>query len=101
MPYQQRKPRSFGADDRLACPNCSKAMFLSRRGPDVDYERQIFTCLACDHRIERIADADGNPPGKPLELAIRKGGPISPPLDPAGRRDPTGADARHTHAIKA
>ena len=28
MPYQRRKPRSFGADDKLACPNCSKPMSL-------------------------------------------------------------------------
>jgi hypothetical protein len=34
VPYQQRKPRSFGADDKLACPNCSKPTSLTRRGPD-------------------------------------------------------------------
>ena len=66
MPYQQRKPRRFGADDRPACPNCRKPTFLTRRGPDADYdiqhERQTFTCLACGHQIERIVDADGNPP---------------------------------------
>ena len=60
MPYQQRKPRSFGAGDRLACPNCSKSMFLSRRSPDAEYERQTFTCPSCDHRIERTVDVDGN-----------------------------------------
>ena len=60
MPYQQRKPRSFGAGDRLACPNCSKPMFLSRRSPDAEYERQTFTCPTCDHRIERTVDVDGN-----------------------------------------
>ena len=48
MPYQQLKPRSFGADDKLACPNCSKPTSLTSRGPEadyhLDYERQIFTC---------------------------------------------------------
>jgi hypothetical protein len=69
MQNQQRKPRSFGADDRLSCPNCSKLTSLTRR-PDPDYnlrylryERQIFTCQACSHQIERIVDIDGNPPG--------------------------------------
>jgi hypothetical protein len=66
MPYQQLKPRSFGADDKLACPNCSKPTSLTRRGPDadydLDYERQIFTCRACGHQIERVVNVDGNPP---------------------------------------
>jgi hypothetical protein len=31
------KSRSFGADDKLACPNCSKPTSLTRRGPDADY----------------------------------------------------------------
>jgi transposase-like protein len=60
MPYQQRKPRSFAADDRLACPHCSKSMFLSRRSPDAENERQTFTCPSCDHQIERTVDVDGN-----------------------------------------
>ena len=63
MPYQQRKPRAYGADDRLVCPNCSKPMLLSRRSPEAENERQIFTCQSCDHHIERIVDADGNIPG--------------------------------------
>jgi hypothetical protein len=70
MPYQRRKPRSFGADDRLACPNCSKPTALTRRGPDadydLDYERQIFTCHACGHQIERVVNVDGNPPDSPV-----------------------------------
>jgi hypothetical protein len=41
-------------------------MFLSRRGPEadyhLDYERQIFTCRACGHQIERVVNVDGNPP---------------------------------------
>jgi transcription elongation factor Elf1 len=66
MPYQQLKPRSFGADDKLACPNCSKPTSLTRRGPEadyhLDYERQIFTCRACGQQIERVVNVDGNPP---------------------------------------
>jgi hypothetical protein len=66
MPYQQRKPRSFGADERIVCLKCDKHMLLTRRSPDAQYgaryERQTFTCLACEHRIERSVDADGNSP---------------------------------------
>ena len=65
MPNKQRKPRSFGADDILACLNCSQPVSLTKR-PDADYnlryERQIFACRACGHRNERIVDAEGNPP---------------------------------------
>jgi hypothetical protein len=65
MGFLRRKPRSYGADDKLTCPNCKGLMSLSRRGPDGDYdrdyERQHFTCRACDHCIERIVDATGNP----------------------------------------
>ena len=63
MFYPRRKPRSFGVADRPACPNCGDHMSL--RSPDADdlnYERQTFTCQACDRSIERIVDADGNPP---------------------------------------
>jgi uncharacterized protein YbaR (Trm112 family) len=65
MWYPRRKPRNFGVDDRLACPNCRHHMSLTRRSPDdadLEYERQTFTCHACDHLIERIVDAAGNPP---------------------------------------
>ncbi len=64
MSDPRRKPRSFGADDALGCPNCSKRMTLTRRGPagaDDLNERQIFTCSACDYQIERVVDAVGNP----------------------------------------
>ena len=48
------------------CLNCDKHMLLTRRCPDaqygVRYERQTFTCLACEHRVERSIDADGNSP---------------------------------------
>jgi hypothetical protein len=64
MLHLKREPRSYGTDDRPACPNCSQPTSLTRRGPDGDYdlnyERQQFTCRACDHRIERVVDADGN-----------------------------------------
>ena len=63
MLIRQRKLGNFGADDRLACPNCGKSMAVTRRSPDADfglrYERQIFTCRACRHQIERTVDADG------------------------------------------
>jgi hypothetical protein len=63
MENQLGKPRSYGADDILVCPNCFKPIRLTRRGPDGDfdfrYERQIFTCWACDRQIERRVDVDG------------------------------------------
>ncbi len=66
MPYEQRKPRSFGADHRLVCPKCHEQMNLTRRTPDSDYgqryERQTFTCVACDYSSERSVDADGMSP---------------------------------------
>jgi hypothetical protein len=72
MLYLKRKPRSYGADDRPACPNCSRPTSLTRREPDGDYnlsfERQHFTCRACDHRIERVVDADGNPAEQSAKL---------------------------------
>jgi hypothetical protein len=41
-------------------------MCLRNRNPDaaygLRYERQTFTCAACDFRIERSIDADGKPP---------------------------------------
>jgi hypothetical protein len=63
------KLRSIGADDRLSCSNCSELAPLTRRSdPDYNlrylrYERQIFTCSACGHQIERIVDVDGYPAG--------------------------------------
>jgi hypothetical protein len=66
MAHQQRKPQNFGADYRPTCPKCNKAMLPTRRAPDADYgtryERQTFSCPACEHRIERSVDVDGNPP---------------------------------------
>ena len=64
MPYQRLTPRSFGADDRPVCPNCKRQMSLTRRSPDIDHnhERQFFACRTCDYEIERVVDADGNPP---------------------------------------
>jgi transposase-like protein len=57
--------RSFGTDDELVCPKCSKVMRLTRRGPHTEhgdvYERQTFTCRQCNHEIERSADTHGNP----------------------------------------
>jgi hypothetical protein len=57
---------TFGVTDRPACPNCGERPFLTRRSPhpdhDLRYEQQIFTCSACDHTLERIVDANGNPP---------------------------------------
>ncbi len=66
MSDPRRKPRSFGADNTLICPNCNERMSLTRRGPadakDLEHERQIFTCAACDHQIERIVNAIGDIP---------------------------------------
>ena len=45
------------------CEQCGKRMRIIRRGPRSDrrgyYERQIFTCGACDHTIERSVNTDG------------------------------------------
>src|SRR5262249_29248735 len=56
---------SIGATiDRPACPYCGERVYLTRRTPhpdyDLCYERQIFTCSACDQTIERLVDANGN-----------------------------------------
>ena len=57
---------SFDAIDRPVCPYCGERAYLTRRTPhpdhDLRYELQIFICSACDHTIERIVDANGNPP---------------------------------------
>lgn len=56
-------PRHFGLDDKLRCPNCGALTFLSRRSPiglhAREYERQRFTCPACELELERVVDADG------------------------------------------
>ena len=61
------RQRDFGVKDHPACPKCGKAMVLVRRTPHPEYgsafERQTFTCFACDREIERSADAYGNPRG--------------------------------------
>jgi hypothetical protein len=68
VPNQQLQSLSFDAVDRPACPYCGERMYLTRRTPhpdhDLRYELQIFTCSACDHTIERIVDANGNPPAE-------------------------------------
>jgi hypothetical protein len=68
MSDQQQQSLSFGVIDRPACPSCGELAFLTRRSPhpdhDLRYELQIFTCSACDHTIERIVDANGDPPEK-------------------------------------
>jgi DNA-directed RNA polymerase subunit RPC12/RpoP len=62
---QQEPPRSFAADEQRACPECGNRMRLTRRTPHLilgaTYERQTFTCRMCSFRIERNADAQGNP----------------------------------------
>jgi hypothetical protein len=68
MSNQQQQSLSFGVIDRPACPHCGERAYLTRRSPhpdhDLRYELQIFTCSACDHTIERIVDANGNPPAE-------------------------------------
>jgi hypothetical protein len=63
---QQQQSLSFGVIDRPECPYCGERAFLTRRSPhpdhDLRYELQVFTCSACNHTIERIVDANGNPP---------------------------------------
>jgi hypothetical protein len=67
MSYQQSR-LSFDTIDRPTCPHCGERAYLTRRTPhpdhDLRYELQIFTCSACDHTIERIVDANGNPPAE-------------------------------------
>jgi hypothetical protein len=68
MSDQQPQSLSFGVIDRPACPYCGERAYLTRRSPhpdhDLTYELQVFTCSACHHTIERIVDANGNPPEK-------------------------------------
>jgi len=57
----------YGALDALDCPHCKATgcMFVSRRAPDPEqrqYERQTFTCAACNKTLERIVDKDGKRP---------------------------------------
>lgn len=84
--FLQQIKRSFGADDHPACPQCGKPMGLTRRGPttglDASYERQIFTCRACGHEVERPVDADGRAPDEPAACTQRPGiTPISSEMD--------------------
>jgi hypothetical protein len=73
MPYQQRKPRSFGADNTLACPNCSMPVSLTRRGPDCEYlllgAEGVRVGLAVTG-LSAFADVDGNPSELPPQLAV-------------------------------
>jgi hypothetical protein len=68
MSNQQQQSLSFDVIDRPECPHCGERAYLTRRSPHPDhdfrYELQIFTCSACEHTIERIVDANGNPPEK-------------------------------------
>jgi hypothetical protein len=68
MSNQQQQSLSFGVIDRPECPYCGERAYLTRRSPhpdhDLRYELQVFTCSACDHTIERIVDANGNPPAE-------------------------------------
>jgi len=65
MSNQQLQSPSFGAIDRPMCPHCGERAHLTRRSPHPDYglryEQQLFMCSACDHTIERIVDASGDP----------------------------------------
>jgi hypothetical protein len=65
MSNQRLQSLSFGGIDRPACPYCGERAYLTRRSPHPAYdryhERQIFTCSTCDHTIQRIVDAHGNP----------------------------------------
>src|SRR5215831_20358538 len=67
MSYQHSR-LSFDTIDRPTCARCGERAYLTRRTPhpdhDLRYELQIFTCSACDHTIERIVDANGNPPAE-------------------------------------
>src|SRR5215469_8319343 len=67
---------SFGATiNRPACPYCGEWAYLTRRSPHPDYhlsyERQTFICSACDHTIDRLVDANGNPVEYPTDSAAR------------------------------
>lgn len=72
---QQQQPQrvTFGALDQINCPNCGGGMRLTRRCPDPalaeTHERQTFACRACDHEMERVVDADGQPPTGPAGRA--------------------------------
>jgi hypothetical protein len=68
MSFQRESPREFGVDDKPSCVNCKGRMSLTRRTPDanhgLDHELQFFSCRACDHSMERVVNAAGNPPAK-------------------------------------
>jgi hypothetical protein len=72
---QQRKRRGVGVS-YPACQNCGKRVRIVQRGPRSDdsgcYERQVFACGSCDHRIERYVNTDGTPRerGPPTEAAL-------------------------------
>jgi hypothetical protein len=63
MSDQQPQSLSFGT----SMPVLRQAGVFDSPHPDHDltYELQVFTCSACHHTIERIVDANGNPPQKP------------------------------------
>jgi hypothetical protein len=54
-----------------ACQNCGKRMRIVGRGVRYDhsgyYERQVFTCGTCDHRIERNVNTNGTPHERPRD----------------------------------
>jgi hypothetical protein len=74
--HHQHSRLSFDTNHRPTCPHCGARAYLTRRTPhpdhDLRYELQIFTCSACDHTIERIVDANGNPPAD--NKVLRLGG---------------------------
>lgn len=63
MLNQPRNPRGFGVDDKLRCRNCGELTSLTRPAPAaedaLEYERQTFTCPACEQEFERVVDARG------------------------------------------
>jgi DNA-directed RNA polymerase subunit RPC12/RpoP len=65
MSNQRLQSLGFGPIDRPACPYCGERAYLTRRSPHPDYglhyEQQLFICSACDHTIERIVGAGGDP----------------------------------------
>jgi hypothetical protein len=59
---QQHPHRSFGADERPACPKCGQRMYISRRTPHLlapQHEVQTLTCDVCLEELIRSVDRDG------------------------------------------
>jgi len=55
--------RSFGADDKSACPQCGAELYVSRRSPQPEnsgHEVQVLSCFECSYEESRVVDNKGS-----------------------------------------